>query len=459
MKRLFGKSSIRRLLSLTVAIMLLGALLTGCAGKGNSQGDSRTTEGSEEKPQGDSVNAETKRGEDMEMHPKEHSTIQAKRLEINTRIMIDYSIGSYAPVQNFSYNLLSQNLDKLNPVLSPVSAYLAISMAGCGAEGETLEEFRTVLESDMACLQDDLMNRLPQDEEELQVFLANSAWLDDNLTVLEHWLSEVYSFYDADIYQAELTTEETREDINLWVRQNTEGMIQEFLSEQLNEDVALVLFDTVYFKGKWENPFAAADTRKREFTLDSGEVIMAETMSVPSAEIQYFQNDLAEGVILPYVGDTYSFVAVKPAGELTVRELYDRFTMQELMDLIGTNTSAVMDLNLPKFEITFDQVLNESLQNMGLQRAFDMFQADFTGISNDSRAPLYIGQVRQKAVFRLDEEGTEASAATEVEMRERGASSSALHFDSPFLYMVIENESQVPLFMGIMDNPTEVQGK
>ncbi|MCH5342540.1 MAG: serpin family protein [Acetatifactor sp.] len=459
MKRLSVKTSGRRLLSLTVVIMLLGALLTGCTGKGNAQGDSHTTEGSEEKTQGDSVNAETKRGEDMEMHPKEHSTIQAKRLEVNTRLMIDYSIYSYAPVQNFSYNLLSQNLDKLNPVLSPVSAYLAISMAGCGAEGETLEEFRTVLGSDMACLQDDLMNRLPQDEEELQVLLANSAWLDDDLTVLEHWLSEVYSFYDADVYQAELTAEETREDINLWVKQNTEGMIQEFLSEQLNEDVALVLFDTVYFQGKWEKPFAAANTREREFTLDSGEVIMAETMSMPSAKIQYFQSDLAEGVVLPYVGDAYSFVAVKPTGKLTVRELYDRLTLQELMELIGTNTSTVMDLNLPKFEITFDQVLNESLQNMGLQRAFDMLQADFTGISNDPRSPLYIGLVRQKAVFRLDEEGTEASVATEVELLTRGMSSSILSFDRPFLYMIIENESQVPLFMGIMDNPAEVQEK
>lgn len=461
MGKLFENRNGKRLLSLAMTLVLFGGLFTGCAAESNPKGESKTAEISSEEQQEASRNTEVQReGGLTPMFRDEENTIQAKQLETDTRICIDYSIGSYASVQNFSYELLSQNLEETNPVLSPVSAYLAISMAGLGAEGETLEEFRTVLDSDMMCLQDDLMNRLPQDEENLQVAIANSAWLNDDLTVKEHWLANVYSFYDADVYQTKLAAEEAKEDINLWVKQNTEGLIPEFLTEALTPDIELVLFNTVYFQGKWACPFEAYNTKEREFTLDDGEVVMVDTMRIPCIMPQYFQNDLAEGVVLSYRGASYpySFIAVRPAEELTVRELYDRITMEGLMELIETGTPTWVDLQLPKFEITFDQILNDSLQNMGLRRAFEASQADFTGISNN---PLYISQVRQKAVFRLDEEGAEASAATEVELARGGVPEGLrnMYFDKPFLYMIIENETKVPLFMGIMDNPAKAQGE
>ena len=119
-----------------------------------------------------------------------------------------------------------------------------------------------------------------------------------------------------------------------------------------------------------------------------------------------------------------------------------------------------INLKLPKFEVEFDKELNETLQNMGIKLAFDNEQADFTSIGfTDNGLPLYISLVRQKAVVKLDEEGTEAAAVTMVVMNECASTESTekpieVFFDEPFLYMIMDMESRTPLFMGVMDDPS-----
>ena len=111
-----------------------------------------------------------------------------------------------------------------------------------------------------------------------------------------------------------------------------------------------------------------------------------------------------------------------------------------------------MNIDLPKFEITFDQILNDSLIELGLESAFDADKADLTGLGKaDHDGNIYISLVRQKADIRLDEEGTEAAAATEIAMVE--ATSLNMVFDHPFLYMIMDMDTQIPLFIGIIDNP------
>lgn len=120
----------------------------------------------------------------------------------------------------------------------------------------------------------------------------------------------------------------------------------------------------------------------------------------------------------------------------------------------------MINLRLPKFEISFDRTLNDILADMGLRSAFDPDSADFTGIGvPQSGNPLYIDLVRQKAVIRVDEEGTEAAAVTMVAMNDLCAPLEEqtpidVFFDEPFLYMIVEDESGVPLFMGIVDDPS-----
>ena len=117
-------------------------------------------------------------------------------------------------------------------------------------------------------------------------------------------------------------------------------------------------------------------------------------------------------------------------------------------------------LKIPKFEVEFDKKINETLQNMGLRLAFDDTKADFTGIGyTENGLPLYISLVRQKAVVKLDEEGTEAAAVTMVVMNECTSAMPVeqpieVFFDEPFLYMIMDKESRTPLFIGVMDDPS-----
>lgn len=390
-----------------------------------------------------------------------------------TRIFMDdgYEVASYEPVQNFSYQLLKQNLHQTNPVLSPTSAYLAIGLAGLGSNGETQQEFDEVLgifshniEGDaqggfreaLGHLSQNLMNKLPREDERIQVMIATSAWVDEELTPAKEWLEDAAYFYNAEIFREKLATVETKDKINAWVERGTSGLIKSFQQEPLPEDVRLALFNTVYFHGYWERSFAAYDTGKQEFTTDSNEKLTVDMMQMYHEKQQYLKNDAVEGVILPYYGGTYSFVAIKPVDGASVREMYEQLDMAQIGELIDEKQDVYVNLQLPKFEITFDEVLNDSLKNMGLKLAFDLNNADFSGIGT-TNGNLCLSLVRQKAVIKVNEEGTEAAAVTEVSLANGGVMETEpsidVFFNRPFLYLIIENDTKTPLFMGILDHP------
>lgn len=379
--------------------------------------------------------------------------------DVNTRVMIDYSIDSYAPVQDFSYELFSRNLDGSNPVLSPVSAYLAMGMAGLGARGETSEEFRTVLGGDLQCIPDDIMNRFPQKEEGMEVSIASSAWISEELEVKDPWLTKLTSLYDAQVYKGELASQETKDSINQWVGEQTRQLIPSLLTEPLPADTRLALLNTVYFNGEWEYPFDSFATAKKEFTTSGGETVTVDMMQEYSCHRDYVKNEEMEGIVLPYRNSDLAFVALKPAAGQSVREMYQQTGIEDIQKLLQDREDRLVNLQLPRFEITFDRELNESLQNMGLRLAFDRDAADLADIGTLSNgAKLYISLVRQKAVIRVDEEGTEAAAVTEVLVGETSARKEEppldVFFHEPFLYMIMDMETGVPLFMGILDDPS-----
>ena len=171
-----------------------------------------------------------------------------------------------------------------------------------------------------------------------------------------------------------------------------------------------------------------------------------------------------EGVILPYQqndhdsGGALAFAALKPTGEEDVRDLYSRLTNKVVTDVISNKQTQTVNLKLPKFEVTFDEKLNESLINMGLTECFDEDKANFDQLGKTIRGDrIFINLVRQKAKIIVDEEGTEAAAATEVLMCDRGAiietELKELYFNEPFIYMILDLETEIPLFIGILDNP------
>ena len=377
--------------------------------------------------------------------------------DVNTIVCIDYSIDSFAPVQQFSYELFSQNLEDTNPVLSPVSAYLAMGMAGLGAEGETRQEFENVLDGDMLCIPDYIMRNFPKEEAGMQISLANSAWLSEELEVKDSWLNYLSSQYKAQVWQGNLSSTECMDSINSWIKEQTRELIPAFLEEPLSPYVKAALFNTIYFKGKWKDSFEVKRTEEKEFTTSGGETVLVDMMQKYHCKLDYVHTETMEGVVLPYESGNLAFIALKPTAGQSVREMYREIDFEDLELLLQGRERTLVNLQLPKFSITYDKKLNDSFIQMGLERAFDEDKADFSGIGTmPGGENLYISLVRQKAVVYVDEEGTKAAAVTEVEIRTKNAEPEPqnVFFNEPFLYMIMDMETNVPLFMGIMDDPS-----
>lgn len=375
---------------------------------------------------------------------------------------------SYDALNEFSYKLFAENMDEPNPVLSPVSAYMALSMAGLGAENNTKAEFEAVFgdSANVASICDNLMTTLPTSSENNVVTLANSAWIDESLPVSDSWLADIDTIMHSEVFQKNLTTADTMNSMNKWIEEKTNGLIDKMIDKPLDSRTGLVLFNTIYFKAKWEDSFEAYSVYQDKFYLEDGKELDVELMHKES-ELDYLSNDFAEGLIFPYMRNdaqdgNFAFIALKPIDEnMKIRELYNRLTYSVISEMIEGKQTETVNTKLPKFEIDFDKNLNDSLINMGLKDAFDTGMADFSKIESGDLTGtdngLYIDLVRQKAKIIVDEEGTEAAAATAAIM-ECGAAlpiepPKEVFFDRPFVYMIMDMDREIPLFIGILDSP------
>lgn len=417
---------------------------------------------------------EDRQKESVESDGEEENQVKSEMAEVTDLtgqtaqgVTIDYNIESYENIQKFGYDLFAQCVQDNNPVLSPVSAYLALSMAGCGADGTTREEFYSVLGNDMMALSDDVMNTFPAKGDLLNLSIADSAWIDDEFIVDDTWLGTINSLMDAEAFQTDLSTEKAMNEMNHWIGDKTNGLIDQMLDRPLDEMARLALFNTIYFKGKWEIPFDANDTRREDFYPDRerNTAEQVDMMNLYMTDLDYVANDFAEGVILPYQKNdsdqgskNLAFIALKPTGDRNVREMYGKLTSEVMKSILVNKKTKLVNLKLPKFEITFDKELRDALSDMGLSECFDVEKADFSQMGKtQSGDNLYISLVRQKAKIIVDEEGTEAAAVTEVVMACGAAIETRepkeIYFDEPFVYMIMDLDREIPFFVGILDNP------
>lgn len=374
---------------------------------------------------------------------------------------------SYEAFNKFSYRFFQENMEEENPVLSPVSAYAALSMVGLGAQDSTKEEFTAVLgdDTDITTICNNLMTMLPTSSENTTVTLANSAWINDNFTVYDSWLANMDAVMRSEVFHTNLSDSAIVGTVNEWVKRNTNGLIETMVDRPFDANTSLVLFNTIYFKAKWENSFDSEAVYDDAFYSETGNELRTQIMHKETM-MQYIANDFAEGVLLPYrttqdADGNFAFVALKPIDEDgTIRDVCEKLTDTVIDDMLANQQMIQVNLKLPKYEISFDRELNQSLANMGLQSAFDAVNANFKGIgeSSSGRAEnnLYIDLVRQKAKIIVDEEGTEAAAATGIMMRfaaARPEEAKNVWFDRPFVYIIIDMDKEIPLFIGILDNP------
>ncbi len=351
-----------------------------------------------------------------------------------------------------------------NLFCSPYSISAALAMTYAGARGNTATQMTDVLhfslEPELLCqtfagLQAHL-NAL-QEQGNLRLSLANALWAQEGYRFLNDFLALVVKHYKAALNYADFTTayEAARQEINTWVEQQTHDKIKDLIAEgMVSELTRLVLVNGIYFKGNWANQFEKTSTSNAEFwvTPDTNVDVpmMSQTQEFNFAHIADADVQILE---LPYAGDGLSMIILLPLKNDGLTHLENSLYAENLEFWLGQLSPLEVMVYLPKFSINCGFMLNKTLTAMGMPDAFGD-RADFSGM--DGTRELSISAVIHKAFVEVNEEGTEAAAATAVVMLGRGLSMPPPVFraDHPFLFLIRENHTGSILFFGRVVNPT-----
>ncbi len=350
-----------------------------------------------------------------------------------------------------------------NLFFSPYSISTALAMTYAGARGKTEVQMARVLH--IALDQERLhpavatLDSMIADVEGrggVQLSVANALWPQLGYALLEEYLALMKAYYGAHVTPIDYADPESaRQTINDWVEAKTAGKIRDLIQPGALETLTrLVLTNAIYFKGIWEHKFDEILTGNAPFWVTPTETVSAPMMT-QTREFGYAKRDQWQILELPYCDKALSLIILLPESVDGIAELEDALTAETLMAWTAKLKSRDVKVFLPRFKMDHQIELSDTLSSMGMADAFDEDKADFSGI--DGRAPwLYISAVLHKAFVDVNEEGTEAAAATAVVMKKRGIRRTPLPIfraDHPFIFLIRENSTQSILFLGRVTNP------
>mgnify|MGYP001028041898 FL=1 len=377
-----------------------------------------------------------------------------------------FAIDLYHALQDEEGNLL----------YSPYSISLALAMTYGGARGDTEAQMAEVLHFEMPQaelhaafnqLDLELAKKSEADEEgnqTVQLDIANAIWAQQDYAFLPEYLDLLALNYGAGIHLSDFKTqaEETAEEINLWVSDQTHERIQDILSpDALGELTRLVLVNAIYFNATWGAPFNVEDTQPAPFYLLDGSEIQVEMM-YQALDARYYAGSLSGGIgyqaiRLPYAGGTVAMEIIVPdAGQFEAFEAALDWNTVEA--ILGGLHKVDMRLKMPKFTFRSTFALADPLKAMGMPDAFTPGTADFSGM--DGTRDLNIDSVIHQAFVAVDEVGTEAAAVTVVEVVEVSMPIGEpeiieLTIDRPFIFLIRDLSSGQVLFVGRVLNPVQ----
>lgn len=372
-------------------------------------------------------------------------------------------------VNAFSFDIFEKFLDdpenEENIFTSPYSIFTALAMTYEGAEGITAEEMKEVLnieqdnESFHQYMQS-LYNYLNYNEE-YNISTANALWIKQNYPILDDYKDLILTYYGGDSTHMDFSSpEQAAEIINGWVENKTNNLIQNLISPGDIHPVltALILTNAIYFKGTWQVQFDEKNTTERPFEKSDGESTDVETMCLTQTQDQfnYTENEIMQILELPYSGNEISMMIFLPKEGYDISDIISAMDHDVYKELIDSMDKIELDIYLPKFTIkTPLYTLNNYLKELGMPTAFTG-SADFSGMTGFR--DLYISKVLHKAFVEINEEGTEAAAATAVTMMKTGiddGGSSRIRFDvdHQFLFTIHHKDTGTILFMGSVEAP------
>jgi len=372
----------------------------------------------------------------------------------------------------FAFNLYrelaqqAQDKPPENLFFSPYSISTALGMTYGGASSTTAQQMAQVLHYSLP--QDKLhltfnaldkslnQSHVPVDERGFRLSVANSLWGQDDFPFKQDFLDLLALNYGSELQLVDFIDKQNREEarlaINRWVSDETEQKIQDILQPGiLTKDSRLVLANAIYFKGDWATEFAETDTQEDSFTTLNGESVTVPMMYRQTPTL--YKNEANYQVVeLPYQGERIRMTLILPTIE-NFTEVEQSLTSEMVNQLTSDLVEQDIELFMPKFELESELSLNETLETMGMPEPFSP-TADFSGMSDE---PLYISNVIHKAYVGVDEGGTEATAATSVEIAFGSVietpPSLQVWFDHPFILLIRDIETNTVLFIGRVLNP------
>lgn len=356
---------------------------------------------------------------------------------------------------DFAFKLFSEVQDGVkSQIVSPLSITFALGMLNNGAAGETQKQINSVL--GFADTGADGINtfcyKLLQGAGTLdpltKVLIANTIYMNKPYELQTEFVQRAKTFYNAEPETRDFHDGMTRDVINKWGSDHTEGMIEEALKEdEFNPDAVSYLLNAIYFKGSWKKKFDKALTMKEAFMHAGGteEMTYADMMH-QTTNFEYAETDDCQALRLPYGNGSFQMTVLLPKAKTNALPKVP--TAEEWQQLNEQMDSTLVDVSLPRFETDTDIDLKPIMEKLGMPDAFNPFKADFRNFCNTA---VYIELMKQVAKIKVDEEGTEAAAITVIGVDTSiGPAPQYVTFraDHPFLYVISEQQTGAILFIG-----------
>ncbi len=345
-----------------------------------------------------------------------------------------------------------------NLMISPFSITSALSMTLNGAAGETFDAMNSGLRYEGQTIEEindtylKLIEEMIPVDEQVIMEIANSAWVEEKFTPKQAFMDALVKWYMAEVEKIDVTDPGAVDLINAWIEDKTHDKIQDMVAS-LPDNLAMLLVNAVYFKGKWKHQFDKDDTHDRSFYLTPDAPVDV-PMMYQKQNFAIAGTENATLVELPYGQGNYSMVVMLPDEGVSNEAAALTLTPEnwaEWMESLSAGTTEV-EIYLPRFKYEYKRNLNDDLASLGMGIAFDPDNADFSNISD---LQLYITDVLHQTFIETNEEGTEAAAATVVIIGTTSMppQTPVINIDRPFLYFIRETTTGTIVFMGQVTDP------
>jgi serpin B len=341
-----------------------------------------------------------------------------------------------------------------NIFISPLSVAMALGMTYNGADGDTKVAMEQTLELQGMSVQEineayrDLIGLLVTLDSLVQLHLANSIWYREGMAFEQAFLDINKEYFNAEISSLDFNSPTAGNTINDWVRENTRGKIETIVPSRIPPTVVMYLINAIYFNGSWTYEFNKDLTTDQPFTLLDGRERTVSMMSLGRrVDLALFQTDLVEGIELPYGDQGFTMLVLLPRTEVHIDEVVGTLAGDVWQSWMSGLREYSTPVSMPKFTLEYEIQLNDVLAALGMGVAFTG-GADFSKML--AGGGIWISEVRHKALVDVNEEGTEAAAATSVVM---DVSAGFPVVDRPFLFVIREKYSGTIIFIGKVVDP------